>query len=75
MTCADATQNTHFIVLGGQVGDTSLFTFPTTGSVPPAALRLTPLGVSTTGFSTFQVCNSSASSITVSDPVKVLTFR
>ena len=62
-------------VAGGQVGDTSLFTFPTTGSVPPAALRLTPLGVSTSGFSTFQVCNSSASSITVSDPVKVLTFR
>jgi hypothetical protein len=53
LTCADATQNTHFI----------------------AALRLTPLGVSTTGFSEFQVCNSSASSITVSDPVKVLTFR
>jgi hypothetical protein len=62
-------------VSGGQIGDTSLFTFPTTGSVPPAALRLTPLGVSTSGFSTFQVCNSSASSITISDPVKVLTFR
>jgi hypothetical protein len=52
LTCADATQNTHFI-----------------------ALRLTPLGVSTAGFSSFQVCNSSASSITISDPVKVLTFR
>jgi hypothetical protein len=62
-------------VANGQVGDTSLFTFPTTGSLPPAALRLTPLGVSTAGFSSFQVCNSSASPITVADPVKVLTFR
>jgi hypothetical protein len=72
---AGACGNLGIGVVGGQIGDTSLFTFPTTGSVPPAALRLTPLGVSTTGFSAFQVCNSSASSITVSDPVKVLTFR
>ena len=72
---AGACGNLGIGVANGQVGDTSLFTFPTTGSLPPAALRLTPLGVSTSGFSTFQVCNSSASSITVSDPVKVLTFR
>jgi trimeric autotransporter adhesin len=72
---AGACGNLGIGVSGGQIGDTSLFTFPTTGSVPPAALRLTPLGTSTAGFSEFQVCNSSASSITISDPVKVLTFR
>ncbi len=72
---AGACGNLGIGIAHGQVGDTSLFTFPTTGSLPPAALRLTPLGASTAGFSSFQVCNSSGSSITIADPVKVLTFR